>query len=207
MPNDEAGTSLQPEIVMRAKAELRKRLRALRRTTPATACAKRSERIVERLLAMDVVERATRVALFWPMEERHEVDLRPLDASLRARRVEIAYPSVDAEHHEMTFRVAEGKDLVDDALGFRDAPASLREAASLDVVVVPSLALDETGRRLGYGGGFYDRALLRFASAIKIGVAYDFQLLVEVPSFASDVPMDWVVTDARSIDASVASQG
>jgi 5-formyltetrahydrofolate cyclo-ligase len=197
MPNGED----QPrELVVRAKAELRKRLRALRQTTPASACATRSDRIVQRLLAMKEIEHATSIALFWPIEQRHEVDLRALDTALRARgSVEIAYPSVDADRREMTFRIAEPKDLVDDATGIPGAPLALGEAASLDVVVVPSLALDETGKRLGYGAGYYDRALVRFASAIKIGVAYDFQLLVEVPTFTGDVPMDWVVTDARLI--------
>jgi 5-formyltetrahydrofolate cyclo-ligase len=196
MPNDDK----PQELVVRAKAELRKRLRGLRQTTPASACAKRSERIAERLLAMGEIAHATRIALFWPIEQRHEVDLRPLDAALRARgSIEIAYPSVAADRREMTFRFAEPKDLVDDALGIPGAPLGLREALALDVVVVPSLALDENGNRLGYGAGYYDRALTRFAAAIKIGVAYDFQLLVEVPTLADDVAMDWVVTDARSI--------
>src|SRR5271169_438577 len=190
MPN---GDDKPHELVVRAKAELRKRLRALRQTTPASACANRSERIVQRLLAMKELEQATSIALFWPIEQRHEVDLRALDAALRARGpVEIAYPSMDADRREMTFRFAESQDIVDDAQGIPGAPPALREAASLDVVVVPSLALDDSGRRLGYGAGYYDRALVRFPSAIKIGVAFDFQLLVEVPTFRSDVPMDWV---------------
>jgi len=198
MPNDEEMCML----VTRAKVELRKRLRALRNTTPASACAKRSERIVERLVAMDVVRDAKSIALFWPIEERHEVDLRPLDEALRARgTLDIAYPGIDVElGGDMTFRVAKTTDLADGALGFRGAPATLREASSLDVVVVPSIALDARGMRLGYGAGFYDRALARFPSAIKVGVAYDFQLLAEVPSLANDVPMDWVVTDARVIN-------
>jgi 5-formyltetrahydrofolate cyclo-ligase len=187
------------ELVVRAKAELRKRLRGLRQTTPASACAKRSERVVERLLAMDELASATCVALFWPIEQRHEVDLRPLDATLRTRGVKIAYPSVGDDRLTMTFRIAETSELVDDALGVRGAPASLPEPPSLDVVVVPSLALDETGRRLGYGAGYYDRALAGLTGAIKIGVAYDFQLLVEVPTLVGDVAMDWVVTDARSL--------
>jgi 5-formyltetrahydrofolate cyclo-ligase len=187
-------------LVLRAKAELRKRLRGLRRTTPASALAKRSERIVERLAALPAVAGAARVALFWPMEAQHEVDLRALDARLRERGVEVAYPCVDAETGGMTFRVAEPGELVDDPLGFRGAPASAREAPALDVIVVPALALDEKGRRLGYGAGFYDRALPRYPDAVKIGVAYDFQLLVEVPVGERDVAVDNVVTDARTIE-------
>jgi 5-formyltetrahydrofolate cyclo-ligase len=190
MPIDDA-------LIARAKAELRKRLRALRHTTPASACAKRSERIVERLSALDVMTRATRIALFWPIEERHEVDLRALDTSLRARNAEIAYPSLD-ELNVMTFRTSTVSDLVDDDLGFRGAPRTAPEM-SPEVIVVPAIALAADGHRLGYGAGFYDRALTQHPSAIKIGVAYDFQLLVEVPSFPHDVAMNLVVTDARVI--------
>ena len=68
-------------IYTRAKAELRKRLRALRATTPESACAERSARIVTALESMPELVSAKRVALFWPIVARHEVDLRPLDAS------------------------------------------------------------------------------------------------------------------------------
>ncbi|HZU83995.1 MAG TPA: 5-formyltetrahydrofolate cyclo-ligase, partial [Polyangiaceae bacterium] len=60
-------------------------MRGLRSALPAAACAERSARIVSRLLSLDVIERARAVALFWPMQERHEVDLRALDARLRDR--------------------------------------------------------------------------------------------------------------------------
>ncbi len=191
-------------LVVRAKSALRKRLRGLRQTTPASACAKRSERIVERLLEMEVVATATSVALFWPIEERHEVDLRPFDAALRARGVtQVAYPSI--QDRVMTFRVAQSTELVDDPLGFRGAPSTLPEASSLDVIIVPAIGLDSHGMRLGYGAGFYDRALVQYSSAIKVGVAYDFQLLVEVPSIATDIAMDWVVTDARTLSCGAPS--
>jgi len=186
------------EIVMRAKAELRKRLRGLRNTYPAAALAKRSERIVETLDELDAIANAKTVSLFWPIEARHEVDLRDLDARLRARGVAIAYPSLE-ETGEMTFRVSTVEGLTEDPLGFRGAPQSAPEPENIDAIVIPAIALDAEGRRLGYGAGFYDRALPRFAPAKKIGVAYDFQLLAEVPVSPNDVTMDIVVTDARVI--------
>jgi len=188
----------EAEIVLRAKAELRKRLRGLRNTHPAAALAKRSERIVETLDKLDAIASAKTVALFWPIETRHEVDVRDLDTRLRARGVAIAYPSIE-ESGEMTFRVASVSELTEDPLGFRGAPRSAIEPDAIDAIVVPAIALDTEGRRLGYGAGFYDRALPRFAPAKKIGVAFDFQLLAEVPVSPNDVVMDIVVTDARVI--------
>ena len=196
-PSDDPATLA---LVMRAKAELRKRLRALRQTTPANACAKRSERIVERLLELEPMAHAARVALFWPIEERHEVDLRPLDRTLRDRGATVFYPSVDEETRVMTFRAAAPNELTLGALGFRGAPSAAPEATALDVIVVPALALDAQGRRLGYGAGFYDRTLGRFAGAVTVGVAYDFQLLAEVPALGGDVSVAWVVTDVRTLN-------
>jgi 5-formyltetrahydrofolate cyclo-ligase len=196
---------LPPDEVIRArmKAELRKRLRGLRATTPLDACAKRSARIVERLESLPAVGSARRVALFWPIVERHEVDLRALDAALRARGVEVAYPSIHPDTRVMTFRFASPDALEERGLGFCEPPESAREAVpgELDVLVVPAIAIDPAGHRIGYGAGFYDRALPRFAPpAVTVGVAYDFQLVAEVPFAPHDVPLAVMVTDARTLE-------
>jgi 5-formyltetrahydrofolate cyclo-ligase len=189
----------------RVKAELRKRMRALRNTTPASAIAERSARIVAALEVHDAVKAARAVALFWPIEERHEVDLRALDASLRARGVRVAYPGVDPETRDMAFRFVEHTDrMKEQGFGFREPPMSEPEAGArdLDVVVVPALAIDPVGYRIGYGAGYYDRTLPRFCPpGVAIGVAFDFQLLAEVPATPSDVRVAWIVTDARTLAA------
>src|SRR5688572_26331938 len=91
--------SLAPEEVIRrkVKAELRKRIRGVRKTAPAEACAERSAKIVATLERHDAIKAAKAVALFWPIEARHEVDLRALDVTLRARGAAIAYPTIDQE--------------------------------------------------------------------------------------------------------------
>lgn len=68
----------------------------------------------------------------------------------------------------------------------------------IEVIIVPGVAFDRKGRRLGRGKGFYDR-LLQTAKATKIGVGYDFQLVDELPSEAHDVPMDMVITESTTI--------
>jgi 5-formyltetrahydrofolate cyclo-ligase len=190
-------------IRVRVKAELRKRLRGVRATTPLDACARRSAEIVRRLQAHPTVSAARAVALFWPIPERHEVDLRAADTVLRARGVAVAYPSIDPETHAMTFRFAAPDALEEQGLGFREPPPGAPEAArgELDVIVVPAIALDPVGHRIGYGAGFYDRALPPFAPpAVTIGVAFDFQLVAEVPFTEHDVALGFVITDAREID-------
>lgn len=198
IPTDEA-------LARKVKAELRKRMRGLRRTVPASACEARSEKIRAALLAHPAVANARTVASFWPMMDRHEVDLRPLDATLRARGVQMAYPSIDPESRTMVFRVAEPHDFAERGLGFEEPPATVPEAASVDVVIVPALAVEPRGFRLGYGAGFYDRALPRFCPpAVSIAVVYDFQLLAEVPVTDGDVPVAWIVTDEQTLAVATA---
>src|SRR5579863_3030378 len=107
MPQDHHGfipSSEEDLLRRRVKLELRKRMRGLRGALPSSACAARSVRIVERVAALDVVASAQAVALFWPIEERHEVDLRGLDGLLRARGCRVAYPGIDPETRAMIFR-------------------------------------------------------------------------------------------------------
>ena len=195
-------------IRVRVKAELRKRLRGVRATMPLEACAKRSVKLVARLEAHPVVRAAKSVALFWPIVERHEVDLRPLDAALRARGVAVAYPAIDPETRAMTFRFCATESLEERGFGFSEPPPEAREAAGgeIDVLVVPAIAIDPTGHRIGYGAGFYDRTIPRFAPpAVAVGVAFDFQLVAEVPFGQHDVAVEWVVTDERELRRESAS--
>jgi 5-formyltetrahydrofolate cyclo-ligase len=195
---------LAPEEVIRrkVKAELRKRMRGVRKTTPPEACAVRSEAIVKRLAEHEAVARARAVALFWPIVERHEVDLRALDASLRARGASVAYPAIDADAGVMTLRTTrDPAELEERGFGFREPPPSAPEAGPLDVVVVPALAVDPAGHRIGYGAGYYDRTLPRYCPpAVAIAVAYDWQVIAEVPFTEDDVRVAFVVTDARTLD-------
>jgi 5-formyltetrahydrofolate cyclo-ligase len=201
-PIDEAAEDL---LRRRVKAELRKRMRALRKTMPADACEERSKLIVASLLGQPSVSGARSCALFWPMLDRHEVDLRTLDLALRARGARVAYPAI-GEDGDMVFRfVADPSKMIErghlfaepgaeDPLVGRDG----RDLSGIDVVVVPALAIDASGHRIGYGAGYYDRALARLSPAqATMGVAYDYQLVSEVPVTQGDVPVQLVVTDRR----------
>lgn len=202
--------ALADEDVIRTKvkAELRKRLRGVRKTAPLEACAARSEKIVATLEAHPALASAKSVALFWPIVEKHEVDLRPLDASLRARGVRIAYPSIDPDTGDMVFRfVSDPSELEERGYGFSEPSAEATAAArgDLDAVIVPAIAVDPSGHRIGYGAGYYDRTIPKYAPpAVTLAVAYDYQLVAEVPAMPTDVPVAWVITDVRVFDASAA---
>jgi 5-formyltetrahydrofolate cyclo-ligase len=185
------------------KVELRKRMRALRNTTPLSVIAAKSGEIVKKLASMREVAQARGVALFWPMVERHEVDLRPLDALLREKGKRVAYASIDQETRQMSFRwVDDVAILAERGFGFAEPPSDAPCAhEGLDAIVVPALALDPAGVRLGYGAGFYDRTLAVIRSEtpglVTIGVAFEFQYVSELPVLPHDQRVGLIVTDSR----------
>jgi 5-formyltetrahydrofolate cyclo-ligase len=183
-----------------AKAELRKQMRALRAAIPEKARAARSEKIVQRVLSSQAFDRASAVGLFWPMLDKNEVDVRPLDATAREKNKQVAYPFLRDEG-EMALLIADAASLAERGNGFAEPPEDGEEVESSGLlVIVPALAVDASGHRIGYGKGFYDRLLARIAPpAITLAVAYDFQVVAEVPASAHDRRVDWVMTDARTL--------
>jgi 5-formyltetrahydrofolate cyclo-ligase len=208
VPRDHDLNRLKPnpedyaEWLRQAKRLLRQKQRALRQALPAVAAMARSRRIVERLSRHPQLLTAKAVALFWPMLDRREIDLRQLDEQLRARGVDLYYPYMErtatgdiVTGFRLTTTAAE---LVIGAQGFAEPLASARVAlrGAVDVVVVPALAATVDGHRLGYGAGYYDATLPDLCPpAYSIVVVHDFQLMLELPLEAHDRACDEVVTD------------
>ncbi|MBQ8395094.1 MAG: 5-formyltetrahydrofolate cyclo-ligase [Clostridia bacterium] len=99
------------------------------------------------------------------------------------------------EKKEM-FTVEHGEDFTLSSYGIRE-PIGDRFDGDCDFAIVPLLAVDEEGNRLGYGGGYYDRYLRAHARTLKIGYCFDFQVISEVPTDSEDEKMQMIVTDKR----------
>lgn len=136
------------------------------------------------------------VAGFWPMRE--EIDVLPLLTAVVEVGATAALPVVGARDAALTFRHwRPGMTMEDGPFGTRHPPHTEEEVRPT-IVLVPLLAFDRTGGRLGYGGGFYDRTLaaLRLTSDIlSIGVAYAGQEVPVVPKEWHDEPLDWIATE------------
>jgi 5-formyltetrahydrofolate cyclo-ligase len=181
-----------------AKAAMRKSRRAMRNSIPESARAARAERIVARVLEEPAWKAARRIGLFWPMLDRNEVDVRPLDRAARDQGKAVAYPIL-LNAMDMALLVADPSELDERGHGFAEPPENAPpiEPSEL-VIIVPALAVDPSGQRIGYGRGFYDRLLQRMAPpAFALAVAYDFDVVAEVPVTEGDYPVDMVATDER----------
>lgn len=179
---------------------MRKRARAVRGSMSRAAIAARSSKIVESARLLAEARGARSVALFYPMEGRNEVDLRALHARLAERGVTVAYPRTNPEDRSMVFCAVTSPDAMEErGLGVREPLEDAPVADALDLIVVPALAVDLRGHRIGYGAGFYDRALAALPTVFAVAVAFDFQIAAEIPTDEHDVPVRWIITDERSV--------
>lgn len=125
-----------------------------------------------------------------------EIDPRPAMIQL-SQTAQLAVPVVVQKAHPLRFdRWSPEADMVPGAFGARVPKAS--EPVVPDVVIVPMLAFDRNGHRLGYGGGFYDRTLAALRAqqdVFAVGLAYAAQELKGLPFEATDAPLDAIVTE------------
>jgi 5-formyltetrahydrofolate cyclo-ligase len=143
------------------------------------------------------VEPGTVVSGFWPI--RSEMDVRPLLFRLREKGARLCLPAI-LDRETIAFReLVRGADLVD--MGFGTAgPGPDAEVLDPSLMLVPLAAFDARGHRIGYGAGYYDRAIARLqASGLRprlIGVAFDCQEVPRVPDEPHDVILDEILTES-----------
>jgi 5-formyltetrahydrofolate cyclo-ligase len=126
-----------------------------------------------------------------------EIDLGPLMLALSQRGHTLALPVMQGRRKPLLFRAyAPGDALATTTWGIRE-PLPTAATVAPDLLLVPLLAFDATGNRLGYGGGFYDRTVAEARNCrhiTAVGVAFDEQRLDAVPHVDYDEPLDWVLT-------------
>jgi 5-formyltetrahydrofolate cyclo-ligase len=187
------------------KRALRKVMRARREALDPADRLRGSRAVAERLGELPELAAARAVSGY--VSTRGELDPSRALAAVAARGGVVAYPRVCSERPRLRFHpVNDEATLAVGAFGIFEPAADSPEIPleELDVVLVPGLAFDEEGRRLGYGGGYYDEVAERLHArkgrrGILVGVAFDFQLVARCPAGDGDVAIDCVVTDARVV--------
>jgi len=185
------------------KRTLRKQALADRAQSVARFDAAAAARVIrDRFLQTFAPKPNTVVSAFWPVGE--ELDAKPLIEALHARGCVCVLPVVTIKHMPLTFRVWEpDMPFIVSSFGIPE-PGPDRPPATPDISVVPLLAFDEEGYRLGYGGGYYDRTieqlrlLRRDPPYLTVGVAFESQLRSDLPHESFDQPLDWILTEQKS---------
>lgn len=139
------------------------------------------------------------VAGFWPMGQ--EIDLRPLLHALQERGHAIVLPVTPRRGDPLSFRRWQPGDALERGpMGTRQ-PGPQAEALTPSFLLVPLLAFDRRGYRLGYGGGYYDRTLAALPGAVALGIGYAAQELDEVPAGPEDARLAAIATEAGLVIA------
>jgi 5-formyltetrahydrofolate cyclo-ligase len=188
------------------KQELRQRCRAIRRELGEETRQSASRSICAHLAAWPVFQRVETILTYMPIKA--EVDLRPLLEQFPQKRWLL--PRIrPEENHRMDFHPYDPARLVIHKFGMAEPAADLPvvPADEIELVLVPGLAYDRQGWRLGYGGGYYDRFLAGFGG-VSVGVTFHDLLLDTVPHSGYDLPVGWIVSEtglfqARNVPPSV----
>lgn len=173
----------------RRKKALRKEMQAKLRSMSPRERLKTSDRLCDRIRNLDAFQQAEVVMLFYPIQ--NEPDLRPLMEEFKDTKT-ILLPVAHRTKIEMR-RYQGRQGLHRGRFGILE-PKGEAFNGEPDLIIVPGVAFDENANRLGRGGGYYDRFLTHFRNAKKYAVAYDFQVVKEVPMASHDVNIDAVLT-------------
>ncbi|MFT3923475.1 MAG: 5-formyltetrahydrofolate cyclo-ligase [Myxococcales bacterium] len=183
-----------------AKEELRRRVAALRRTLVAETRQRFSLAMCEQLIESGNFKRAKVVAAYSAL--RFEIDPRALVERACALGKIVGLPRFVANTGTLELaRYEPGDELVETHFMVKEPreTAQAIELTSVDLVLVPGLAFDTWGQRLGFGQGYYDRFLPGLPNAVRVGLCFELQLLAEVPATTHDVPVDHLATERRML--------
>jgi 5-formyltetrahydrofolate cyclo-ligase len=180
-----------------SKAELRSEMKTKRAQLEAEQIQHDSIAIARRLNDLLPVQKASTIMGYAPIQ--NEVNLETFYEEQLALGKTILLPRVE----ENQIKPVEWKgwqETTVSSFGIREPLGESILITRIDVVLVPGLAFDGNGFRLGYGRGFYDRFLPGLRSnAFKCGICYEFQVVESVFPHANDIPMHWIVTDKSEL--------
>ena len=179
------------------KAELRAKLKQIRASIPAEIRADQSQAIQQKLASLEEIQTAHSIFLFISyVNEVHTHDL--LKYFLKQGKT-LAVPKILPEKTMIAVQFSQGEDLIPGELGILTPSGNTPYSGDFDVVITPGLGFTLQGHRIGYGRGYYDNWFASHNARNKIAIAFEAQLVDELPTDETDVPVDFVVTEERVI--------
>ena len=186
----------------REKNKVRELLVQKRRIMLAADRAEWSELILQQLENMQCFREAKTILIYYPVQ--NEVDVLPLVKRYKKEKT-ILFPV--SHRHGMTVHPYAGNEMMHRGKFGIPEPTTPAYEGDIDLVIVPAVAFDEKGRRLGRGGGYYDRFIKKQTHATLIGVGYDFQLIEEVPVARHDQRVHRIILPSQTILVSSVERG
>lgn len=185
---------------MQSKVSIRQILRQELTRLSHQDILKNSQQILKNVKILPLDFKHKRVGLYASIKNEVATDL--LFEYLQSQNSKIFFPKM-GESQINFYQMHSKQELKVNHLGIAEPeedPSSL--ATQLDYCFVPGMGFDIQGHRLGRGRGYYDR-YLKNVSCVKMGLAYDFQILESVPADQHDIHMDWVISEQRILDCRI----
>ena len=183
---------------MESKADIRQMMRKLKRQLPMEEKLSISHEIMDHVAQLPAFTAADVVLLYWSMTD--EVQTHDF-VEQWWRSKTLLLPCVDGD--DLLLRRYTGPQcmVAGEQFGIGEPTGDVwTELEKVDLIVVPGVAFDRQCNRMGRGRGFFDRMLKSTPNALKVGVAYDFQLLETIPVEPFDVKMDMVITQHSTLN-------
>ena len=173
---------------MEFKETIRRRMLGTRNMLPPSEVEERSKSICNFVLESEEFKSAGTVGAYFAAGSEVRTDM-----IIKAGK-QLALPRVEGEKIAF-YNVSNLHDLVQGRFGIMEPAAPASPARKIDLLVVPGIAFDKKGYRLGYGKGYYDRFLSK-SKPFAIGLAYSFQLLETLPHDVHDKKLDAIATES-----------
>lgn len=186
------------DINRQKKAQLRQKFKQLRDALTAPAKKQLDLQIFNRLIASSAFQNAQKIGVYYSFSS--EVDTHQIITEALKMHKKIFLPAVIDK--DLEFRQFNPEKIM-----LETGPYGIKQPSEesykinkneLDLIIVPGLAFDIELNRLGYGGGYYDRFLSNL-SCLKLALAYDFQVVRQLPASPGDIKMDALLTEKKAL--------
>lgn len=157
---------------------------------------KESKQVAKNFLSLPFSENLSTFMLYYP--HKNEVDTLEVINYLLGRGKTVLLPKV-SQRHLLPIKIEGLKSLHTGYAGIKEPEGEVFRG-KIDLIVVPAVAFDRKGHRLGYGKGFYDRFLEDRKDSLKVGFAFDFQVIDNLPVEPHDIPVDIIITPTQIIN-------
>ena len=187
--------------ILTSRSQMRKDINQKRLLIDKNTTERVSYKIFEKLIHHPYLKKAITVGSYNSF--KNEIDMVHINSYLKENGHNLVLPTIDfnKKGHMDFFSFKSFDALIKNRYGiFEPQPldTNLIDPSSIDILLVPLLAFDEKGNRLGMGGGFYDRMLKRISKdTLTIGIAYEFQKFDTIPIQSWDMPLDEVITEKK----------
>jgi len=184
------------------KQEIRKKMLGIRRLQPKETRRKLSLMIWKRLKSLDEFSGAESVLFYLSLPDEVDTEKMIKESIRIGKKVLVPVTDTGKRTIKPSWLKNYEKELEPGPYGILEPKSECRRIAGneeVKLVIVPGIAFDRSGARLGFGAGFYDRFLKGFGHGASVGLAFDFQITPRLPRGPHDVPMDIIVTPNRVI--------